>query len=143
MEERKDIQAIKTTYDAANSKTKGVKNSIAEQKLLQKQKQEAYNKTLTKSTTVDPTTLKEYTTLTDPYGKVKDVSYHWGDKGGSLNAKQQAALKHNIKSHALNEQRKAAYKKQEEKHGKDSKQYKAVIEAAPLSSYMQVIPTMK
>jgi hypothetical protein len=138
------MQAFKDIVDYGTPNKSGLKQTTKDEtSLTEAQKLAAYRASLTKSTTTDPTTLKEYTTLTDKEGKVKDVSYHWGDKGGSLNTKQKAALEYNIKTHALNEQRKAAYKKQEELHGKDSKQYKAVTEAAPLSTYMEVTPSMR
>ena len=142
--ETADNKKIETTYKAATSATKGVKKSIEEQKLLQKQKQAAYNKTLTKSTSVDPHTGATYTTLTDPYGKVKNVSSTISTNKGTrtvhLNPAQQKMLQRNIESGKKNEQRRAAYKKQEELHGKDSKQYKAVTKAAPISRYETVVP---
>tara|TARA_R100001530_G_scaffold106677_1_gene74519 strand:- start:242 stop:709 length:468 start_codon:yes stop_codon:yes gene_type:complete len=140
MEERKDIQAIKTTYDAANSKTKGVKNSIAEQKLLQKQKQAAYRASLTKSTTRDPHTGATYTSLTDKEGNVKDVSTEYQSRMVHLNENQQKMLQRNIETAKMNQLRQSAHQKQAELHGKDSKQYKAVTEAAPISKYETVIP---
>ena len=135
MEERKDVEAIKTTYDAATSETKDIKTALTAE-----QKKAAYRASLTKSTSIDPHTGVTYTSLTDKEGKVKNVSTEYQSRMVHLNEAQQKMLQRNIERAKMNQLRQSAHQKQAELHGKDSKQYKAVTEAAPISKYETVIP---